>query len=138
MTRPQKTNQLSQLVMDAYQENPNATLNELAKATGYSRTAVYYHLSNLKEQGIVIPVRRERAAKSNYVKAEKKKVNKSFNAAGDAFRTTTTNKARSVEQERIELVVRMAKEKEAAGNIATGVNMFFDHRVRRVFGRKAG
>lgn len=136
MTRPRTSSgqlsELSQLVLQAHRDNPSATLNELAKATGYSRTAVYYHLNNLQQQGIVIPVRRERASKKNFVKVQKPR------PAGDAFRPNAVHKVRAGEQERIEMVVRMAKEKEAAGIIDTGVNIFFDHRVRRVLGRKAG
>lgn len=47
MTRPKNASKLSQLVLTAYRDNPSASLNELAAATGYSRTAVYYHLKNL-------------------------------------------------------------------------------------------
>lgn len=138
MTRPKNRNRLSQLVLDAYRDNPSASLNELAKATGYSRTAVYYHLNNLQAQGVVIRVRRERASKNSAGQPRAKKtVNKSFNA-GNAFRTNAVNKTRKSEQERIDMVVQMVKEKEAKGIIDTGVNIFFDRRVRRVIGRKAG
>jgi biotin operon repressor len=137
MTRPKSMSNLSQIVLDAYRANPSASLNELAKATGYSRTSVYYHLDNLQKQGIVIRVRRERAAKNDSVAVEKKKVNISFNA-GDAFRPNAVSKVRESEQKRIDMVVKMVEEKEANGIISTGVNIFFDRRVRRVLGRKAG
>lgn len=132
MTRPKNSNELSQLVLDAYRDNPSASLNELAKATGYSRTAVYYHLNNLQAQGVVIRVRRERAAKKG-VKAATPKTN-----AGNAFRTNSTNNVRTDEQKRIDMVVKEAQRKEAEGIVPAGVNMFFDHRVRRVLGRKTG
>lgn len=138
MTRPKNPSELSQLVLTAYRDNPRASLNELAAATGYSRTAVYYHLKNLQEQGVVIRVRRERAEKKPRNQSAKgKRVNKSFNA-GNAFRRNANNATRATEQERINMVVEEAKRKEAEGIVPTGVNMFFDHRVQRVFGRKTG
>ncbi len=138
MTRPKNPSELSQLVLTAYRDNPSASLNELAAATGYSRTAVYYHLKNLQEQGVVIRVQRERAEKKPRNQSAKgRRVNKSSNA-GNAFRTNANNKTRATEQERINMVVAEAKRKEAEGIVPTGVNMFFDHRVQRVFGRKTG
>lgn len=87
---------------------------------------------------MVIRVRRERAEKKPRNQSAKgKKVNKSFNA-GNAFRTNANNKTRATEQERIDMVVAEVKRKEAEGFVSTGVNMFFEHRVRRVIGRKAG
>lgn len=129
MTRPKNLNALSDVVLKAHQANPNATLNELAKATGYSRTAVCYHLKNLQNHGLVIRVRRERASK----KAAKPKTN-----AGNAFRTNSTNRVRTDEQKRIDMVVEAAQRKEAEGVVPAGVNMSFDHRIRRVLGRKTG
>lgn len=148
MTRPKTSNgelsELSQLVLEAHRNNPSATLNELAEATGYSRTAVYYHLNNLQAQGVVICVRRERAAKQPKEQSRKqtskktaKKVNESFNA-GNAFHTNSTNSVRDAEQKRIDKVVEDAERNEASGVVPAGANIFFDHRVRRVLGRKAG
>ena len=131
MTRPKNLNALSDVVLKAHQANPKASLNELAQATGYSRTAVYYHLKNLQKHGVVIYVRRERASKKA---ANEPKVKN----AGDAFRPRSTNKARTAEQKRIDMVVEAAQRKEAEGVVPAGVNMFFDHRIRRVLGRKTG
>lgn len=137
-------NKVRQLVLQAFRENPGASLDELVTTVGYSKTAVYYHLSNLKNEGLIIRENRPRGvyvrvAKPKEIKAKapKKKVNEAFNA-GNAFRPNAVNKTRSSEQKRIDLVVQMAKEKEAQGIVDTGVNIFFDHRVRRVLGRKAG
>lgn len=135
-------NKVRQLVLQAFRDNPGASLDELVKTVGYSKTAVYYHLSNLKNEGLITRENRPRgvyvrAAKQKETKAPKKKINKAFNA-GNAFRPNAVNKTRSSEQKRIDLVVQMAKEKEAQGIIDAGVNIFFDRRVRRVLGRKAG
>lgn len=136
MTRPKTSNgelsELSQLVLEAHRNNPSATLNELAEAVGYSRTAVYYHLNNLQKQGIVIRVRRERASKKNFVKTPRP------TNAGNAFRPNAISTPRANEQEGIEAVVKMVKEQESQGIFNTSVNIFSDHRVRRVLGRKAG
>lgn len=130
MTRPKGLNELSQIILKAHQANPNATLNELAAATGYSRTAVYYHLNNLQKQGVVLYVRRERVRKSATQPKTKN--------AGNALRTNSAKKVRTAEQKRIDMVVKEAQRKEAEGVVPAGVNMFFDHRIRRVLGRKAG
>lgn len=133
------SNKVRLLVLDAYRANPDASLDELIKAVGYSRTAVYYHLSNLKREGVIT---RENKPRGRYVRVAKPKTEKAAKAittnAGNAFRPNATNKKRTTEQQRIDMVVEDAKAKEAAGVIDSGVNIFHEHRVHRVLGRKAG
>lgn len=127
-------NKVRQLVLDAYRSNPAASLQELVAKVGYSRTAVYYHLSNLKNEGVIT---RENKPRGRYVRVAKVAKSIATNA-GNAFRPNATNKKRTTEQKRIDMVVETAKAKEAAGVIDSGVNIFYEHRIHRVLGRKAG
>ncbi len=144
-------NKVRQIVLAAYRSNPSASLAELVKLTGYSQTAVYYHLNNLNKEGVIS---RENRPRGGYMRTDKRLPQTGYqseetrakkaegarkNLASFRDKThTSKNKKRTTEEERIEEVVRMAKEKEAAGILTDGVNVFQDHRVRRVLGRKAG
>jgi len=136
-------------VLMAVTKNPIATLREIEKLTGIRRSSVNKHLRNLQDEGLVNRdgIRRgrrtpaQRMSQHGYQSeetCEKKSKAASANRAGDAFRTHTSKSKRNVEQERIDMVVRMVKEKEAAGIITDSVNVFDDHRVRRVLGRRTG
>lgn len=137
-------NEVRQLVLSAFRNDPTASIDELVKAVGYSKTAVYYHLSNLINEGIITRENRPRGVYPRVAKAAKPKAEKIVKApkpttnAGNAYRTNSTNRVRTDEQKRIDMVVEAAQRKEAEGIVPAGVNMFFDHRVHRVLGRKTG
>jgi hypothetical protein len=130
-------NKVRQLVLSAFRADPDASLDQLVKICGYSKTAIYYHLNNLQNEGII---NRENRPRGQYVRVQKPKVVKAQKkiSAGNAFRQNSSKPIKADEMARIEMVVRMAREKEAAGIMTDGVNIFQDHRVRRVLGRKAG
>jgi biotin operon repressor len=131
-------NKVRQLVLSAFRADPTASLDQLVKICGYSRTTIYYHLSNLRNEGIIIRENRPRGQYVRGVQKPKAAKPQKKSSAGDAFRPNSSKPKKLDEQARIEMVVRMAKEKEAAGIMTDGVNIFQDHRVRRVLGRKTG
>lgn len=53
-----------QTVLRAFREAPNASLQELVRATGYSQTTVYYHLENLRDEGVITRENKPRGARA--------------------------------------------------------------------------
>ena len=88
-------------VLRAYRQDPSGSLSDLVLATGMSQTAVYYHLNNLQNEGVITrsTMRKGRKADPQKQAAKRVSVPKAINKK-DAL------------EKRIEKVVRMAKKRE--------------------------
>lgn len=132
-------------VLRAYRRNPSATLKELVQATGYSKTAVYYHLGNLQNEGVITRERKPRRVYVQTVKAVKPSVmiDPQKSAAGrqgkggDAFSPRKSTKDKGL-QKRINKVVREAKRREARGELINAVDVVMHLPIRLTNATKVG
>lgn len=88
-------------VLRAYRLDPSGSLSDLVQATGLSQTAVYYHLNNLQNEGVITRSTMRKGRKAGSQKP----------TAIQATLPKAINKKDALEK-RIEKVVRMAKKKE--------------------------
>jgi DNA-binding transcriptional ArsR family regulator len=88
-------------VLRAYRQYPSGSLSELVRATGLSQTAVYYHLGNLQNEGVITRSTMRKGRKADPQKR----------AAKRASLPKAIDKKDAL-QKRIEKVVRMAKKRE--------------------------
>ena len=88
-------------VLRAYRQDPSGSLRDLVRATGLSQTAVYYHLNNLQNEGVI--------TRSTMRKGRKGRPQKP--TAKQAILPKAINKKDALEK-RIAKVVRMAKKRE--------------------------
>lgn len=100
-------------VLRAYRNNPSGSLREITKAAKLSQTTVYYHLNVLEDEGILTRNHYCRRPAGGIDK-KKSKAGK-IGRGGNAFEPKKTKKKDTGLDERIELVVRMAREREKQG-----------------------
>lgn len=100
-----------QVILKAFRADPSASLRELVRATGYSQTTVYYHINNLRDEGVIT---RENKPRGVYDRSKTKMV---YKAKPLIRKESKYQKAMKVErnerkaglQARIEQVVQAAK-----------------------------
>lgn len=132
-------------VLRAYRNHPNASLLELAKASGLSRTTVYYHMNILESEGVLtrnhqvgkpagtISKNRYNSQATRLKKAEAGRRGK----GSDALHPKKSKKDIGL-HERIDLVVKMAKEKEQRGNAMNSRDVLTHSPVRMSGAMKVG
>ena len=90
-------------ILKAYQRNPNASIDELARAADVSHVTVHKHLKQLKQDGAIV---------RKFVPRSRGK--------------SVGNQKKTAEQRRIDRVVRKAKRKEQQG----GRDVVVDYGIR--------
>jgi len=132
-------NPVRQMVLAAFRSNPGASLQELVKATGYSQTTVYYHLSNLRNEGVITRENKPRGIYARRKCATAATIAKKV-AGGKAARALQLKRTKKDTRlnERIELVVRMAKEKEMRGDALNATDVVMHSPIRLRGAQKVG
>lgn len=131
-------------VLRAYRSNPSGTLKELVQAAGYSKTTVYYHLSNLQNEGVITRERKPRRVYVQTAKAVKPSVmiDPTKSAAGrrgkggDAF-SPRKPKNSDVLEENLKKAVALGKENDRIGKLANN-NVVMHSPIRLSGARKVG
>ncbi len=132
-------------VLRAYRSHPNASLLELAKASGMSRTTVHYHMNELENEGVLTRNHQvgkpagtisQRKYNSEATRLKKSAAGKN-GRGGDAFIPKKSKKADRT-QELIEQVVREAKKREARGELINATDVVMHSPIRLSGAMKVG
>ncbi len=132
-------------VLRAYRKDPRASLVELSQASGMSKTTVYYPLSQLENEGVVTrnhyvgkPAGTISKSKYSSEVTRLKKAEAGRRGRGDGVFTPKKSKKDTGLQDRIELVVRMAREQEARGDRINATDVVMHSPIRLSGAQKVG
>ncbi len=126
MSRPKNKNGRTK-VLNAYRNNKKATLQSIAAKAGMTINAVYYHLCNLRKDGVITFVPYPRGRRKDQAQA-----------GGDTFTPKKSKKDTDL-QKRIDDLVADVKYKQALGiDVDPGVSIFDRRHIHSIRGSKAG
>lgn len=126
MARPRNIKNRTK-VLNSYRSNPKATLEAMAAKAGLTVNAVYYHLCNLRADGVI-----------KFVPYPRGKRKDQAQSGGDAFTPKKSKKDTGL-QERIDDLVADVKHKQALGvDVDPGVNIFDRRHIHGIRGTKTG
>ena len=121
----------------AFRADPEATFRKLGAATGMTCGTVAYHLNILRAEG-VISFTRQRGRRAPSVVIDPKKQAAGLQGKGsDAFHPKKSKKDTGLNS-RIELVVRMAKEREGRGEMSNVTDVVMHSPIRLRGAMKVG
>jgi hypothetical protein len=126
-------------VLNAYRSNSKATLEAMAAKAGLTVNTVYYHLCNLRRDGVInfVPYPRGRRKNQSAEIDPQKSASGQQGKGGDAFSPKQSKKDTGLEK-RIKKVVRAAKRREARGELVNGVDVVMHSPIRLSGATKVG